>query len=46
MLKMLHDYVLVKADKADEKTAGGLFLTSSTTEKPHTGVAVAVGTGK
>lgn len=46
MLKMLHDYVLVKADKVEEKTSGGLFLTANTADKPHTGVVVAVGPGK
>ena len=46
MLKMLSDFVLVMVDKVEEKTSGGLYLTASTAEKPHTGLVVAVGPGK
>lgn len=44
-LKPLGDRVLVKADQAEEKTAGGLILTSDSKEKPITGTVVAVGDG-
>lgn len=45
-LKPLGDRVIVKVDKAEEKTAGGLILTSDNKEKPSTGKVVAVGPGK
>lgn len=44
-LKPLNDRVIVKADLAEEKTAGGLILTSESKEKPQTGKVVAVGEG-
>ena len=44
-LKPLGDRVLVKADEAEEKTAGGLILTTDSKEKPVTGKVVAVGNG-
>lgn len=44
-LKPLGDRVIVKADEAEEKTAGGLILTSDSKEKPITGKVVAVGNG-
>lgn len=44
-LKPLNDRILVKADEAEEKTAGGLILTSDSKEKPVTGKVVAVGDG-
>lgn len=44
-LKPLNDRVIVKADEAEEKTAGGLILTSDSKEKPVTGKVVAVGEG-
>lgn len=45
-IKPLGDRVIVKADAAEEKTAGGLILTKDSKEKPQTGVVVAVGEGK
>ncbi|MDO5328749.1 MAG: co-chaperone GroES [Coriobacteriia bacterium] len=45
-LKPLGDRVIVKADEAEETTAGGLILTSDNKEKPQTGKVVAVGGGK
>lgn len=44
-LQPLNDRVIVKADEAEEKTAGGLILTGDSKEKPLTGEVVAVGTG-
>lgn len=44
-LQPLNDRVIVKADEAEEKTAGGLILTSDSKEKPVTGKVVAVGEG-
>lgn len=45
----LHDRVLVKTDKHEEKTKGGIFLPETYTDerinKPNTGVIVAVGKG-
>jgi len=45
-LKPLGDRVLLKVLKAEEKTAGGLFLPDTAKEKPQTGEIVAVGPGK
>ncbi|KAG2314645.1 hypothetical protein Bca52824_017767 [Brassica carinata] len=44
-LKPLNDRVFIKVAKAEEKTAGGLFLTKTTKEKPSIGTVVAVGPG-
>ena len=44
-LQPLNDRVIVKADQAEEKTAGGLILTSDSKEKPVTGKVLAVGEG-
>ena len=45
-LRPLGDRVLVKPDKAEEKTAGGLLLSSAAQEKPQRGTVIAVGAGK
>lgn len=45
-LRPLGDRVLVKPDKAEEKTAGGLYISSGAQEKPQRGTVVAVGAGK
>lgn len=44
-LQPIGDRVLVKADEAEEKTSGGLILTSDSKEKPVTGKVIAVGNG-
>ena len=44
-LKPLHDRVLVERVEGDEKTAGGLIIPESATEKPAEGVIVAAGEG-
>ena len=42
----LHDKVLVKRTEEEEKSAGGIILPSSASEKPSQGEVVAVGPGK
>lgn len=44
-IKPLLDRVVIKAEEAEEKTAGGIFLSSSAQEKPQFAVVVAVGPG-
>lgn len=41
----LHDRVVVKRVKSDEKTAGGLIIPDTAKEKPAEGKVVAVGEG-
>ncbi len=43
--KPLHDRVVVKRVKSDEKTAGGLIIPDTAKEKPAEGKIVAVGEG-
>lgn len=45
MIKPLFDKVVVQADKAEEKSKGGLYLTTASQEKPQTCIVVAVGPG-
>jgi chaperonin GroES len=42
----LADYVVAEAEVAATKTASGLYLPGSATEKPKTAIVVAVGPGK
>ena len=42
----LHDRVIVKADPAEQKTAGGIIIPDTAKEKPQRGKVIAVGTGK
>jgi len=44
-LKPLNDRVLIKVAVAEEKTAGGLYLTDASKEKPSIGTVIAVGPG-
>ena len=44
--KPLHDKVLVKRTEEEEKSAGGIVLPGSATEKPSQGEVVSVGPGK
>ena len=44
-LKPLADRVVVKQTKAEEKTKGGIILTSAAKEKPEIAEVVAVGPG-
>jgi len=46
MLKPLNDHLIVKPQKGDEKSAGGIILPNMSKEKPETGEVVAVGPGK
>lgn len=45
-IKMLHDFVLIKASPEKEVTSGGLLLAPSAVEKPATGTVISVGPGK
>ncbi|KAA8523353.1 hypothetical protein F0562_009776 [Nyssa sinensis] len=44
-MKPLNDRVLIKVAEAEQKTAGGLFLTEASKEKPSIGTVIAVGPG-
>ncbi|MBT3222350.1 MAG: co-chaperone GroES [Proteobacteria bacterium] len=45
-IRPLYDRILVKRLEDLTKTAGGLFLPESATEKPSEGVVLAVGAGR
>jgi chaperonin GroES len=45
-LMPLHDRVIIRPDKAEEKTAGGIIIPDTAKEKPQRGVVVAAGLGK
>ncbi len=45
-LRPLHDRVIVKRLEAETKTAGGIVIPDSATEKPVKGEVIAVGNGK
>lgn len=45
-IKPLHDKVVIERVEAEEKTASGIVLPGSATEKPDVGIVVAVGEGK
>ena len=45
-LRPLGDRVLVKPEKAEQKTASGLSISSGAQEKPQRGEVIAVGAGK
>ena len=45
-LRPLHDRVIVKRLEAETKSAGGIVIPDTATEKPVKGKVVAVGTGK
>jgi chaperonin GroES len=42
----LHDRVIVKPAKAEEKTAGGIIIPDTAQEKPQRGIVIAAGPGK
>jgi chaperonin GroES len=42
----LHDRVIVKPAKAEEKTAGGIIIPDTAQEKPQRGTVIAAGPGK
>lgn len=45
-IRPLHDRVIVKRIEEERKSAGGIVLPDSATEKPTRGKVLAVGTGK
>ena len=45
-IRPLHDRVIVKRVKEEEKTKGGIIIPDTAKEKPQEGVVVAVGTGR
>ena len=45
-IRPLHDRVVIKRLEAEEKTASGIVLPGTATEKPDRGEVVAVGNGK
>ena len=45
-IRPLHDRVIVKRVKEEEKTKGGIIIPDSAKEKPQEGEVVAVGKGK
>ena len=45
-LRPLHDRVIIKRLEAETKSAGGIVIPDSATEKPIKGEVVAVGNGK
>ena len=45
-LRPLHDRVIIKRLEAETKSAGGIVIPDSATEKPIRGEVVAVGNGK
>lgn len=45
-IRPLHDRVVIKRVKAEEKTASGIVLPGTAAEKPDMGEVVSVGTGK
>ncbi len=45
-IRPLHDRVLIKRIKEEEKTIGGIIIPDSAKEKPQEGKVVAVGKGR
>lgn len=45
-LRPLYDRVIIKREAEEEKSAGGIVLPGSATEKPSRGEIIAVGNGK
>jgi chaperonin GroES len=45
-IRPLHDRIVVKRVKEEEKTAGGLYIPEAAKEKPIEGDVIAVGNGK
>lgn len=45
-IRPLHDRVVVKRVEEDKKSAGGIVIPDSATEKPIEGKVIAVGNGK
>lgn len=45
-IRPLHDHILVKRVKEEEKSKGGIIIPDTAKEKPQEGKVVAVGKGK
>lgn len=45
-IRPLHDRVVVRRMEEERKTAGGIVIPDSATEKPMRGEVIAIGTGK
>ena len=45
-IRPLHDRILVRRMKEDEKTAGGIIIPDTAKEKPQKGEVVATGNGR
>ena len=45
-IRPLHDHILVKRVKEEDKTKGGIIIPDTAKEKPQEGKVVAVGKGK
>jgi len=45
-IRPLHDRVVIRRQEEEAKSAGGIVLPGSATEKPSQGEVLAVGTGK
>jgi len=45
-IRPLHDRVIIRRTEEERKTAGGIVIPDSATEKPEQGEIIAVGNGK
>ncbi len=45
-IKLLQDYVLVKPEKVEKISAGGIIIPDNAKEKPQKGTVVVIGPGK
>jgi len=45
-IRPLHDRIVVRRKEEETKTAGGIVLPGSASEKPNQGEVVAIGTGR
>ncbi len=45
-LKPIHDWVLLRRDRSEERTPGGIIIPASATSEPSRGVVEAIGPGK
>jgi chaperonin GroES len=45
-LRPLQDWVVIRKEQADERTAGGIIIPDAAKDKPTRGVVLAVGPGK
>jgi chaperonin GroES len=45
-IRPLHDHIIIKRVKEEEKTKGGIIIPDTAKEKPQEGKVVAVGKGK